>query len=990
MGRDLKEGRRLAITIRRLLALLVTAAVIPLLLLSGALLVRLADSENIRVEQQALQIAQRTALALDRDLASIDFGLRALAAAAAADDPHILDRQVREMERVTGTRIRFLPGPVWDGPRVSNLTPGLQGWSIGVSVPLGGTEGGQVAARVSPQRLGEALLARSAPRGWTLSLVDEAGRIVWRSSEPERHVGRLATADLRRHATGEQGVWRGTNLEGEEVLAAYARSQYSGLRVAVGAPVELVGAPLRSSLKTLAALGVVALALSLLLGFFAARLIARPLRRLAEAGPTLGGTSNGFSIASRVREISELSRILDTASNEIASRSGALRESQSRLSQLLDLLPVAVVETGPSGEWSYANPAAEQLLRLSRSEVIGRPYDAPEWGISSPEGEPVDPRDLPSARALRGETVRGYEHAIQDPQTGQRRILSVNTVPVRSEEGEITGSIATLSDVTDRYKAEQALRQSGEEMRQITDALPVLISTVDREERYQFNNRAYEQWFGVDREANRGRLIRDVVGEENYARVKPHIDQALGGRRTAFEWEGVEPASGEQRYYRSEYIPRFSEDGAPDGFYVLFSDITEARRSQARLEELNQSLEAAVEARTRDLSAALIRLREEESERRRAEDALRQAQKMEAIGQLTGGVAHDFNNLLTVIRSSVDLLKKAQLTEERRQRYLGAIGQASDRAAALTSQLLAFARRQPMQPQVFDVGERLRNMLDLLRTTVGTHIPVALDLPDAPMLVETDPNQFEAAVLNLVVNARDALAANGRVDIKVSEATTDRGVRCASLSIADNGEGIPPEMLERIFEPFFTTKEQGKGTGLGLSQVYGFARQSSGEVTVESEVGKGTVFTLLLPITASAPAATPAAKAPRRHLEKRHVLVVEDNELVAELAKALLDELGYHATLAGDAAAALDLLARPAAAFDAVLSDIVMPGEMSGIDLAEHLRRTRPDLPVLLATGYSQVLATSGAHGFTVVSKPYSLEDLSQALDAVLGGNDAE
>ncbi|MFC6792662.1 PAS domain S-box protein [Methylobacterium komagatae] len=379
------------------------------------------------------------------------------------------------------------------------------------------------------------------------------------------------------------------------------------------------------------------------------------------------------------------------------------------------------------------------------------------------------------------------------------------------------------------------------------------------------------------------------------------------------------------------------------------------------------------------------------TERRALEEQLRQSQKLEAVGQLTGGVAHDFNNLLTVIKSSTDLLKRPGLAEERRQRYVGAISDTVERAAKLTGQLLAFARRQALRPETFAVDRAVAAVADMVRTLTGARVNITLDLPgeeQRDLHVNADPSQFDTALVNLVVNARDAMAGEGNLHIRLYRAMNIPAVRAhprqrgdfVAVAIADTGAGIPPENLERIFEPFFTTKGVGQGTGLGLSQVFGFAKQSGGEIIVESEVGKGTIFTLFLPRVSDAEVSDPAAEP--EPLAEGHgtcVLVVEDNLDVGAFAEQALSELGYSTVWVTDASKALIELERVPFRFEVVFSDVVMPG-MNGVELAEEIRRRRPELPVVLTSGYSDVLAAHGTHGFDLLRKPYSVADLSRIL----------
>ena len=403
----------------------------------------------------------------------------------------------------------------------------------------------------------------------------------------------------------------------------------------------------------------------------------------------------------------------------------------------------------------------------------------------------------------------------------------------------------------------------------------------------------------------------------------------------------------------------------------------ERMRAETTLRELNATLEERIQARTAELMSA--------------EEQLRQSQKMEAIGQLTGGVAHDFNNLLTVIRNSADLLRTRELSDERRRRYVDAIASTADRAAKLTSQLLAFSRRQSLKPEVFEAGARVRGIADMLRSILGGRVELSVTDCQTPCFVEADAGQFETAVVNMAVNARDAMEGQGRLNVRMHLEHMLPAVRghasavgeFVGIQVADTGGGIAPDVLDRIFEPFFTTKEVGKGTGLGLSQVFGFAKQSGGEVDVRNDDGGGAVFTLYLPqVPAPTAAAAPTPVAPRTVSVaggKGRILLVEDNLEVGEFAGQLLEDLGYRPTLAANGAAALALLEGGREGFDVVFSDVVMPG-LGGLELGRRIRVRWPDLPVVLTSGYAHVLAEDARHGFDLLRKPYSVEELSGVL----------
>jgi signal transduction histidine kinase/CheY-like chemotaxis protein len=401
--------------------------------------------------------------------------------------------------------------------------------------------------------------------------------------------------------------------------------------------------------------------------------------------------------------------------------------------------------------------------------------------------------------------------------------------------------------------------------------------------------------------------------------------------------------------------------------------------AQRALRSANRELANRAEA----LAQANEMLGEQMEERAKAEDQLRQSQKMQALGQLTGGIAHDFNNLLTVIQGSADMLCKKELPEPKRVRFAKAIVQASENAAALTSQLLAFARRQPLKPERLDLDQVLVEMQDLIDRTMGERVKVSMALDGPPCSIETDKAQLQSAILNIASNARDAMSDGGELKISTRESNEEAG-RMVAIDFTDTGHGMDSETLDRVFEPFFTTKGTGKGTGLGLSQVYGFASQSGGEVRATSEIGKGTTVSLVLPCHEADSIATTDAGEPV-HMPPRSaaILVVEDNEEVGIFAEHLLSELGHTVTRASSAEDALEL--SRAEDFDLVFSDVVMPG-MGGLKLAQALAEEKPALPVVLATGYSEEISEAGSGGRPVVLKPYRLATLSEAIASALNG----
>ena len=536
---------------------------------------------------------------------------------------------------------------------------------------------------------------------------------------------------------------------------------------------------------------------------------------------------------------------------------------------------------------------------------------------------------------------------------------------------------ALQQEVLEREAASRALAESQLRYQSLFDSLDAGFCILDlafdadgraRDYRYVEVNPAFAEQTGLH--DVQGRWMRDLAPDHEQHWFDTYGRVAITGQPARFE--NVAAALG--RWYDVHAF----RVGPPEArrVAVLFNDITARRRAEVDLRELNQTLD--------------VRVAETLAGRLEAEEALRQAQKMEAIGQLTGGVAHDFNNLLTVIRGSVELLRRPDLPPERRDRYLDAVADTAERAGRLTGQLLAFARRQALKPEVFDVGASVQGVSEVVASLTGSRISVETYLADDACFVCADRSQFDTAIVNMAVNARDAMQGEGRISIAVGPVSGVPAVRnhppvCGdfvAVAITDNGEGIAPDAVARIFEPFYTTKAVGAGTGLGLSQVIGFAKQSDGEIRVDSKLGDGSTFTLYMPRVRpdAAPATVDDAPAERRDAGGGVcVLLVEDNEQVGDFAVQALGELGYDSVLASDADQALAKLEADHSRFQVVFSDVVMPG-MNGMELGRRVRELYPHLPVVLTSGYSHVLAQNGHQGFELLHKPYSVEQLSRVL----------
>jgi len=402
--------------------------------------------------------------------------------------------------------------------------------------------------------------------------------------------------------------------------------------------------------------------------------------------------------------------------------------------------------------------------------------------------------------------------------------------------------------------------------------------------------------------------------------------------------------------------PIRDDDGTLIGYAKITRDITERREAQLALERVQQQLA--------------------------------ESQKMDALGQLTGGVAHDFNNLLMIVSGHIHTLKKKAEGDPKAMRAAQAIEIAAERGANLTRQLLTFARRQRVNPESIDVRQRIEAIRDVLNSGSGGGVALLIDLPHDTWPITVDVAELEVALVNLVMNSRDAMPDGGAVTIGAENVSVveEGGIVSpgdyVAIAVKDTGVGIPPDVLAKVFEPFFTTKPVGKGTGLGLSQVYGFAHQAGGAVRIASELGSGTTITILLPRAEQQGVAD--ANAPAASLvQAGTVLLIEDNPEVASASAGLLEQLGYTVRWAPNAEAALKEIEKDG--IDLVFSDIVMPGRLDGLGLARLIKKKHPGLPILLATGYSEA-AHNADKDFPILRKPYQVHELSKAITALTRG----
>ena len=553
---------------------------------------------------------------------------------------------------------------------------------------------------------------------------------------------------------------------------------------------------------------------------------------------------------------------------------------------------------------------------------------------------------------------------------------------LRDDDGAIVRAVGVNIDVTERRTAFEQVRESEARFRALADSAPVLLWVSKTDGQREFVNQAYVAFLGATYDEALHFDWRDRLHPDDLPRI---LQEQVAGEasRQLFALEArYSNLDGAWRWIRSFSQPRYGPQGDFIGFIGIAFDVTDAKQAEADLKHINELLADTVQA-------AL-------AERDEAEAALRHAQKLEAVGQLTGGVAHDFNNLLTVIIGALDLIQRHPADADRRERMIDAALGAARRGERLTGQLLAFSRRQALKPEPIVIDDLLADAEPLLRRAVGeaVSLTVAPAAPGAVAMIDT--GQFEAAVMNLVVNARDAVASGGSIRLETSVCDLAEG-EVAEIAagayvrvvVHDTGVGMDETTMARVFDPFFTTKEIGKGTGLGLSQVYGFARQSGGGVALDSALGKGASVRLYLPMSAAAPLpAEPEAATVARGPALR-ILLVEDDIEVGDLVAMMLEDLN-HQVFRADGAAAFTAFLATGRAFDLLITDLIMPGARTGVDLAHEAVKARPGLPVILSSGYTgETLASAAGAPWPLLRKPYAAEDLAQAIHDVMSRDDA-
>ena len=518
---------------------------------------------------------------------------------------------------------------------------------------------------------------------------------------------------------------------------------------------------------------------------------------------------------------------------------------------------------------------------------------------------------------------------------------------VRRRTAQLENTFANLRKANEENeRIAAALRRSEARLRLINDTIPILIGYVDKDEVYRYANKGYSDWYGHPEGGVTDRGVLDVIGPEVYGQVKDSVKRALSGQQVTYEYQMQR--QGQTVHAQSTLVPEISAEGETLGFFVFSHDITEQKRMQA---------------------------------------ALLQAQKMEAIGQLTGGLAHDFNNLLTVVIGNLAALQDHRPDDAELNEFVEPALQSARRGVQLIKRLLTFSRQQPLEPQVVDIGQLIGSLAKLVRRSLPESISVSTDLGGASIHTLVDPGQLESALLNFALNSRDAMPQGGRLHIAARAVELDADAtafdvkpgRYVLIEVADNGCGMDAETLARACEPFFTTKRLGLGSGLGLAMAYGFAKQSGGGVTIHSQPGQGTTVLLVLPQAIP----EPEANLPGEDSDLPHggelVLLVEDEPNVRRIVRQQLIDLGHPVIEAENGRQALDMIDQ-ILDIAIVVSDVIMPGGLNGRQLAETVLERHPAMRIVLMSGYTDEAAAEGANDLPVLAKPFVRQDLAHAL----------
>ncbi|TWA71848.1 PAS domain S-box-containing protein [Azospirillum baldaniorum] len=991
------------LSLRTGLVLLVMAALLPMLGFAGWTVFRMAETQSAAIERSGQDLARTLAVAIDRELMAMETALQVLTTSPhlAKGDLAAFHRQAIEVlqhkgsrregvhivlsnaqgQQLINTRRPFgepLPRTAVTGlvrrtadsgqTQISEIFMGVVAQRPLVAVALPITQNGPsehvLAMSIPTEMFIEVLRQQSLPEGWIAALWDRQGVVITRTAASDTFTGTPISAEVfRRTASASSGTFTAVARDGTPLFNAFARSELSGWTVAVGVPQTLIAEPMRRSVALVLCGGGILLLVSLAMARVVGRRIADPVAALAGSALALGRdgphASSVMTAPTPIREVNAVAGALNRAARRLRDS-----EAQQRL----------VMEVVGLGVWRFDMRSRRFHGSDQTAALLGVPVLDGASVESWIRNVAADHRNAVRAALFRDAPSKGEleaEFPVGSPD-GQVRWLAMRGSCLTDPDGT-TRAVGILEDVTERRRAHEM--QLGELVDRhasdrrlfaaIIESSTDLIVAVDQELRYILFNGAYQR----EVEALYGH--RPAIGQ-SLLEMMEHLptaqvtteslwSRALGGERFTIVEELGDPTLQRKRYELA-FGTILDSSGRRIGAYHVARDVEERERTGQALREI--------------------------------EETLHQARKMEAIGQLTGGIAHDFNNLLQAIGTSLYLLRAAgESGGASHPQALDMAEKAVERGATLTQHLLAFSRRQRLEPKTVDVGALVTGMGGLLERTLGGTTRIVTETAPNLWPARVDPNQLEMAILNLAINARDAMAAGGTLTIRTGNCPDDMEGRpldlaagdCVSIAVADTGSGMSEETAARAFEPFFTTKGVGHGTGLGLSMVHGLAAQSGGTVVLTTRLGAGTTVTLYLPRADAEEDAAPDAELPaavQSPPRPATILLVEDEALVRMATATVLEHAGFRIMEASSGPDALDAFAREPEV-DLVLTDYAMPG-MTGLELVRELRARRPGLPVLMVTGYAEIQRASALDGLPILQKPYQADELVARIRAAL------
>lgn len=998
--------------------------VLPMVLLSAALLRNQDRVERQRIEQRVARSALEVARDLERELAGLRTTLEVMAAsptlasgnltefrqfAASAAEKQRVNIVLRDPSgqqlfntrdvEVAGLSGIAIPPDDWkaivNGRRhVTNVFIGINRklpiFIISVPVTTGRYNGHLLNAVIQPEALAQQLNLADVASGIAIRILDRRGTVVVQGAGiVDDEIDGIA--DIMSDRTQDKhGVRRGHSKQAGPLLVGYQRSELSGWLILSVLPLRNHETTASRHYQFLVFQSLALILASIALAFWFGRTIATPVSLLAERANHLEQERIEPAPRVRVQEVGEVMKRLDEAAARLKSSTQEVRLSEMRYRQLAVFTPSGLFRTDNDGRHTFVNGRwcaitggeAEAALGLSWLEAI-HPHDRADVAAAWRQA-----RDS-------GGTMQ-VECRIARPEGRAPWVLCEMSAEF-DDEGRRIGAVGALTDLTERKAAENVRRESENRLR--------LALELGRMGTFTWSLAA-------------GRIELDAIGAAmlglptvNHVRGlvellahaseadRPRIARYEADLLGAAEARGLElrvarPSDGAHRYIAVRAFRQAGTStptGSPGRVIGVLFDITEQSLAAQSLEEMNADLERRVGERTRELAAANERLTTEMREREAVQAALSQAQKLEALGQLTSSVAHDFNNQLMAVLGGLELIEKAA-TEPRLRRHAQNARSAARRASQLTDQLLSFARRSQLAPGRIDIAQSFAELDDVLRHAVGPRVQRRIEIASDVAAAWADPVQLHATLVNIAINARDAMPKGGElliaarnVEVTPAEASVDLAPgRYVAISLTDNGSGMSDEVRQRAGEPFFTTKPRGRGTGLGLAMAHRFVEQSSGRLRIESRLGAGTTVELLLPVAKAEPVPAVTGIEPRalEALEHDRVLCVDDDRLSAEVTAEMLRNLGYEVTMCTDPMAAL-ASASAMAGFDLLVTDIDMP-EMDGFALADRLRRQNPHMSVLYVTGHNEHMQRLGG-GQTnhVLAKPFTTNDLRLRLQAL-------